>query len=134
MVPVRTIRNRCARLPCARGALLGLALVALASCAPLDFTAHESFDSWYVGKDKSLPVERLGFSALEGNVAGYLVNDVAIRTPLALLRESLYLVLSPVALPYYGLRFVVTGLGGAEPQAAPAPETSEGEEPSPVDV
>lgn len=89
-----------------------LLLAALSACAPLDFASHESFDAWYVSKDRTLPAERLGFRSLDGNVAGYVVNDVAIRTPLAYVREAAYLLLTPLALPYYGVRFVFGSGGG----------------------
>ncbi len=112
-LPQRT-RDRFLRRFRFASAFLAVSLCAVTGCAPIDFAAHESFDAWYVSQDRSLPAERLGFSSLEGNLAGYLVNDVAIRTPLAFLREGVYLLLTPVALPYFAGRFVLTGLGGDE--------------------
>lgn len=87
--------------------LVACVLVAsIAGCAPFDLGSHETLDSWYVGKFEAFDVEEIGFQGLDGGFVGYCVNDVVIRAPVYIVYEALWIAVLPVALPYYGYKFV----------------------------
>lgn len=84
----------------------GMLVVSSVGCAPFDLGSHETLDSWYVGRFEAFDVEEIGFQGLDGGFVGYCVNDVVIRAPVYLAYEALWIAMLPVAVPYYGYRFV----------------------------
>jgi len=85
----------------------------------VSFGEYESFDAWYVSGKESVRAQDLGFRSLDGNLTGYVLNDILIRTPVQFALEATCLVLMPVALPYYGVRSLGEGDSLNEPGALP---------------
>ena len=85
------------------------ASLALPGCSHFRFGSYECFDEWYVGRADDFDPRDLGFESLDGNFAGYAVNDLLIRTPVFVVDEGVRTLLVPVAVPYYAGRAVVGG-------------------------
>jgi hypothetical protein len=105
--------------------------ILLCGCAPLDFGAHASFDSWFVGSADSLHFEEWGILALDGGPGGTLVNDILIRTPALIVQDATCLLLTPVALPYYWICSLTGGGEAPPPSRTPDPSATEGKRDEP---
>lgn len=108
--------------------LLALTMLSTFGCSHVQFGSHASFDAWYVGRDDVLRVDQLGFTGMDGTFPGYVINDLVIRTPVYIVYEATWLVLVPVALPYYGVKSLSGGsdnVGPPEDDGTPeaTPET-----------
>jgi hypothetical protein len=53
----------------------------------------------------------LGVESWDGTAGGYIVNDLIVRTPVMLAHDASLMGLAPVALPYYGYRWIVGAKG-----------------------
>lgn len=117
-----------------RGAMALILAVSLAcgllapGCSFVSFGSYESFDAWYVGGKETVRAEDLGFRSLDGNLSGYVVNDILIRTPVQVALEATCIALMPVALPYYGVRSL--GGAGGEPAVPEGPSEAPPEAPA----
>jgi hypothetical protein len=105
--------------------LLAVTVFSSSGCSHLQFGSYASFDAWYVGRDDVLRVDQLGFTGMDGTFPGYVINDLVIRTPVYIVYEATWLVLVPVALPYYGVKSLSGGSDNEEPpEEAATPEVT----------
>ena len=120
-----------------------LTFLPLAGCTHVRFGDHASFDSWYAGRDDAFRIDQIGFEGLDGSFTGYVLNDIVIRTPVYVLYEAVYVVMIPIALPYYGVKSITgSSQDTPEPEAPPeepeadndAEPTGEVEEPPPAEA
>jgi len=69
------------------------------------FGDANSFDEWFAATDHPVPIEQVGFDSFAaGSLAGYVVNDIALRTPAFLAFEACRWGGAVVALPYFAVR------------------------------
>ncbi len=106
-------------------ALLVVVSVTAFGCARyshFQMASYRTFDAWLVGGQHREDPSDLGVcECVEGNFAGYVLNDVFIRMPVYAAHDASKFLLIPVAAPYFGVRSMS---GGADAQATPE-ETEE---------
>lgn len=82
---------------------------ALTGCSLLRLGTYETFDEWYVDRERDIDVyiDSIGVEALEGTFTGYVLNDLVLRTPVFVTYEATRTALIPVALPFYTAKCAV---------------------------
>ncbi len=97
--------------------LLSFVLSAASGCSLLDFGGNDSFDEWYSGPRDAFDPESIGCTSLDGDFAGYVLNDMLLRTPMMLVYETTRTALLPFAASCFACRHLF-GDEGAEVESS----------------